>query len=201
MKMPMIKFKIPSLTVRGRLRLVMGMLMLMLGGGAVSGSGSMQLQNDGMRTMYEDELVPAQTVQRMRSTSLMQVIVLGEAAKLVTQAPQLKQKMTEYAEQEKKFTALKKEFDASPKSEKVAAEYKKYLSFEDDYVTGLKDMTDALNQHDEAAGDVLDMEVRPLMMMRLEVLDKLVSMQRDEAFAAYQAQVSRFKLIRSISIA
>jgi len=38
MKMPKFKFKIPSLTVRGRLRLVIGMLMLMLvaGGGVVS---------------------------------------------------------------------------------------------------------------------------------------------------------------------
>ncbi|WP_245187953.1 methyl-accepting chemotaxis protein [Frateuria flava] len=200
MKLPKIKFKIPSLTVRGRLRLVMGMLMLMLVGGAVIGIGSMQLQNEGMRTMYEGELVPAQTVQRMRSTSLMQFIVLGEAAKLVTQAPQLKQKLADYAEQEKKFLELKKQFDAAPKSEKVAAEYKKYMSFEEDYLTGLKDMTDALNQHDEAAGDVLDMEVRPLMMMRLEVLDKLVNLQRDEALEAYQAQVSRFKVIRAISI-
>ncbi|UGB38814.1 methyl-accepting chemotaxis protein [Frateuria soli] len=200
MRLPKIKFKIPSLTVRGRLRLVMGMLMLMLLGGAVIGIGSMQLQNEGMRAMYEDELVPAQTVSRMRADSLMQFIVLGEAAKLVKQAPQLKQKMDEYAELQAKFLSQKKEFDAAPKSEAVAAQYKKYLADEDDYLTGLKDMTDALNQHDEAAGDVLDMEVRPLMMMRLEVLDKLVSMQRDEALAAYQAQVSRFKLIRAISI-
>ncbi|MEI7035973.1 methyl-accepting chemotaxis protein [Fulvimonas yonginensis] len=201
MKMPKLKFKIPSLTVRGRLRLVLGMLMLMLVGGAVIGIGSMQLQNEGMRTMYQDELVPAQTAQRMRATSLMQFIVLGEAARLVKQPTQLQQKMGEYAELEKNFLALKKDFDAAPKSEVVAAQYKKYLADEDDYVSGLKDMTDALNQHDEAADDVLDMQVRPLMMMRLEVLDKLVNMQRAEALQAYQAQVSRFKLIRAVSIA
>ena len=200
MKMPKLKFKIPALTVRGRLRLVLGMLMLMLVAGAVIGIGSMQLQNEGMRSMYQDELVTAQTVSRMRADSLMQFIVLGEAARLVKQPPQLKQKMDEYAALEKKFLAEKKEFDAAPKSDAVAAQYKKYLADEGDYISGLKDMTDALNQHDEAAGDVLDMEVRPLMMMRLEVLDKLVSMQRDEAFAAYQDQVSRFKLIRAISI-
>src|SRR5690349_6363082 len=200
MKMPKLKFKIPALTVRGRLRLVLGMLMLMLVAGAVIGIGSMQLQNEGMRSMYQDELVTAQTVSRMRADSLMQFIVLGEAARLVKQPPQLKQKMDEYAALEKKFLAEKKEFDAAAKSDAVAAQYKKYLADEGDYISGLKDMTDALNQHDEAAGDVLDMEVRPLMMMRLEVLDKLVSMQRDEAFAAYQDQVSRFKLIRAISI-
>jgi methyl-accepting chemotaxis protein-1 (serine sensor receptor) len=200
MKMPKFKFKIPALTVRGRLRLVLGMLMLMLVAGAVIGIGSMQLQNEGMRSMYQDELVTAQTVSRMRADSLMQFIVLGEAARLVKQPPQLKQKMDEYAALETKFLAEKKEFEAAVKSEAVAAQYKKYLADEEDYVSGLKDMTDALNQHDEAAGDVLDMEVRPLMMMRLEVLDKLVSMQRDEALAAYQGQVARFKLIRAISI-
>ena len=201
MKMPKLKFKIPALTVRARLRVVLGMLMLMLVVGAVIGIGSMQLQNESMRSMYQDELVPGQTVQRMRSTSLMQFIVLGEAAKLVKQAPQLKQKMDEYAALEKNFLEEKKQFDASAKSPAVAAQYKKYMADEGDYVSGLKDMTDALNQHDEAAADVLDMEVRPLMMMRLETLDKLVSSQREEALQAYTAQVSRFMLIRNISVA
>src|SRR5690242_13186367 len=177
MKLPKFKFKIPALTVRGRLRMVMGMLMLMLVSGAVIGIGGMQLQNEGMRSMYEEELVPAQTAARMRADSLMQYIVLGEAAKLVKQAPQLKQKIEEYKTLEKSFLDLKKQFDAAPKSEAVAAQYKKYMADEGDYVTGLKDMTDALAQQDEAAGDVLDMEVRPLMMIRLQVLDKLVTMQ------------------------
>ncbi|HET6804062.1 MAG TPA: methyl-accepting chemotaxis protein [Frateuria sp.] len=200
MKLPKFKFKIPALTVRGRLRMVMGMLMLMLVSGAVIGIGGMQLQNEGMRSMYEEELVPAQTAARMRADSLMQYIVLGEAAKLVKQAPQLKQKIEEYKTLEKSFLDLKKQFDAAPKSEAVAAQYKKYMADEGDYVSGLKDMTDALAQQDEAAGDVLDMEVRPLMMIRLQVLDKLVTMQQEEALAAYTAQVTRFKVIRAVSI-
>jgi methyl-accepting chemotaxis protein-1 (serine sensor receptor) len=200
MKMPKLKFKIPALTVRARLRLVMGMLMLMLVAGAVIGIGSMQLQNQGMHTMYEEELTPAQTIARMRADSLMQYIVLGEAAKLVKQAPQLKHKLDEYASLEKHFLELRKQFEAAPKSDAVAAQYKKYMADEADYVTALKDMTDALNQHDEAAGDVLDMEVRPLMMIRLEVLDKLVSMQQAEALAAYNAQETRFEWVRGISI-
>jgi methyl-accepting chemotaxis protein len=200
MKLPRFKFKIPALTVRGRLRVVLGMLMLMLVAGAVIGIGSMQLQNEGMHAMYQEQLVPAQTVARMRADSLMQFIVLGEASKLVTQPPQLKQKLDEYAGIEKHFMQLRKDFEAAPRSAAIAAQYKKYMADEADYVSSLKDMTDALAQHDEAAGDVLDMQVRPLMMMRLEVLDKLVSMQQAEALAAYQAQASRFKLIRDVSV-
>ncbi|HEV2621243.1 MAG TPA: methyl-accepting chemotaxis protein [Frateuria sp.] len=200
MKMPKLKFKIPALTVRARLRLVLGMLMVMLVAGAVIGIGSMQLQNDSMHSMYEQEILPAQNVALMRAKSLMQFIVLGEAASHVDNPDLLKQKIAEYGTYEKAFTDAKKKFESFPKSAKIAAQYKKYTADESDYVAAMKDMSDALAQHDAGARDVLEMEVRPLMLMRLDVLSKLVEMQGEEAREDYQAQEARFKIIRAVSI-
>ncbi|HEV2538864.1 MAG TPA: methyl-accepting chemotaxis protein [Frateuria sp.] len=200
MKLPKVKFKIPALTLRNRLRLVLGMLMAMLVAGAIIGIGSMQMQNKGMAAMYEQEILPAQTAAVMRSTSLMQFIVLGEAASHVDNPALLQQKIAEHGTYEKSFADAKKKFEAFPKSEKVAAQYKKYMAEESDYVAAMKDMSDALAQHDAGARDVLEMEVRPLMLMRLDVLSKLIEMQGEEARDTYQAQVARFGIIRAISI-
>ncbi|MGN2242699.1 methyl-accepting chemotaxis protein [Frateuria sp. GZRR33] len=199
MKMPKFKFKIPSLTVRGRLRLVMGMLMLMLVGGAVIGIGSMQLQNESMRATYENEIVPAQVVAQLQQSSLLSFIVLGEAGNLVGK-PALKQKLAEFAEHQANVVKYKKLLGGFPKSEAIAKQYKDYLSTNEDYQSAKKDMLDALAQNDTGALDVLDMEVRPLLMLRQQSLAKLADLQRAEAQSIYQAQVSRFKLIRAISI-
>src|SRR5690242_6232931 len=199
MKMPKFKFKIPSLTVRGRLRLVMGMLMLMLVGGAVIGIGSMQLQNESMRATYENEIVPAQVVAQLQQSSLLSFIVLGEAGNLVGK-PALKQKLAEFAEHQANVVKYKKLLDGFPKSEAIAKQYKDYLSTNEDYQSAKKDMLDALAQNDTGALDVLDMEVRPLLMLRQQSLAKLADLQRAEAESIYQTQVSRFRLIRAISI-
>ncbi|MGN2254687.1 methyl-accepting chemotaxis protein [Frateuria sp. GZRe12] len=199
MKMPKFKFKIPSLTVRGRLRLVMGMLMLMLVGGAVIGIGSMQLQNESMRATYENEIVPAQIVAQLQQSSLLSFIVLGEAGNLVGK-PALKQKLTEFGEHQANVVKYKKMLEGFPKSEAIAKQYKDYLSTNEDYQSAKKDMLDALNQNDTGALDVLDMEVRPLLMLRQQSLAKLADLQRAEAQGIYETQVGRFKLIRAISI-
>ena len=199
MKMPKLKFKIPALTVRGRLRLVMGMLMLMLVGGAVIGIGSMQLQNESMRDTYQNEMVPTQIVARLQQSSLMSFIVLGEAGNLVGK-PALAQKLKEFAGHQAKVVDYKKQLAAFPKSETIAKQYKDYQSTDEDYQAAKKDMLDALNHNDAGALDVLDMEVRPLLMQRQESLGKLAELQRAEAQGIYQAQESRFKLIRAVSI-
>ena len=61
-------------------------------------------------------------------------------------------------------------------------------------------MEDALNQADAGAGDVLELEVRPLLLARQDILTQLMDAQRAEAQEIYEAQVARFKLIRAVSI-
>jgi len=200
MKMPKLKFKIPALTVRGRLRLVLGMLMAMLVGGAVIGIGSMQMQNDGARAMYDNEMVPAQVIADLQQNSLLSFIVLGEAGNLVGK-PALKQKLAEFNQYQAQVVKLKKQLDGFAKSPAVAKQYKDYQSTNEDYQSAKKDMLDALSQNDSGALDVLDMEVRPLLMQRQESLDKLGTLQQDEAQKIYLAQLARFKLIRNVSVA
>lgn len=201
MKMPKFKFKIPSLTVRGRLRLVIFMLMLMLVVGAVVGIGSMQLQNQGMGRMYQQEIVPAQVVSKLGQRSLMSFIVLGESAGVVSKPDQLKQKLAEYDKYQAEVEKLKKEVAGFKMDGDLLKQFKDYQSTDEDYQSAKKDMLDALKQADPAAGDVLALEVRPLLMQRQDSLNKLIGLQRQEAQKIYEGQVSRFKLVRMISIA
>jgi methyl-accepting chemotaxis protein-1 (serine sensor receptor) len=170
MKLPKLAFKIPSLTIRWRLRIVLGLLVLMLLIGAAIGFGSMQQQNEGLRRVYQDEMVPAAMVSRINNKSLLAFILMSEASGMVAKPDQLKQKMAEYTALQTELTKLKADFDKLPKSTAVEAEYKKYQADEGDYASARKDMEDALNQADASAGDVLEMEVRPLLLTRQDKL-------------------------------
>jgi methyl-accepting chemotaxis protein-1 (serine sensor receptor) len=200
MKMPKLKLKIPALTVRNRLRLVLGMLMAMLIAGAVIGIGSMQIQNDGARSLYDDELVPVQLIADLQQASLLSFITLGEAGNLVGK-PALKQKIDEFAKYQADVSKYKKELTKLAWDGEEAKHYKEYTSTEADYQSAKKDMVDALNHNDPAALDVLEMEVRPLLMQRQDALAKLANLQSAEAMSLYEAQTARFRLIRAVSVA
>ncbi|MDE2308720.1 MAG: MCP four helix bundle domain-containing protein, partial [Xanthomonadaceae bacterium] len=199
MKMP--KFKIPTFTVRARLRIVLGIQVLMLLVGAVLGIGGMQMQDQAMSRMYQGNVVPAQMASQIQQRGLMAFIALGEAANLLSKPDQLKQKMAEYAKYEADLGALEKQFAGLPKSPQVEKEYKDYLSTNDDYQSAKKDMLDAIKQADPSANDVLEMEVRPLLMQRQETSRKVIALLRDGANNIYASQVRLFKLIRLVCIA
>nr|WP_329743477.1 methyl-accepting chemotaxis protein [Dyella sp. A6] len=194
--MPKFKLKISALTVRGRLRIVLGMLVLMLIAGAVVGLGSMQMQNNNMRQMYNDEIIPAQVTAQLAQHSLMSFLVLGEASSVVTKPAQLKQKMAEFEKYREKVSALRKQVAGFPMNADLLKQFKNYSSTDSDYKSALKDMTDALKQADPGAGDTLEMEVRPLMMMRQDTLNKMVDLQRAAAEKVYTDQLKRFQVIR-----
>ncbi|MGA0585925.1 methyl-accepting chemotaxis protein [Dyella sp. KRB-257] len=200
MKLPKLAFKIPSLNIRWRLRIVLGLLTLMLLIGAAIGFGSMQLQNEGLRRVYQDEMVPANMVSRINNKSLLAFILMSEASGMVDKPGQLKQKMAEYNALQAELTKLKAEYAKVPKNPAVEAEYKKYQADDADYGSASKDMEDALNQADAGAADVLEMEVRPLLLTRQNKLDRLMDVQRAEAKQIYDDQVTRFKRVRLVSI-
>ncbi|MBU6246997.1 MAG: MCP four helix bundle domain-containing protein [Xanthomonadaceae bacterium] len=201
MKLPKLSFKLPSLTLRWRLRIVLGLLMLMLIIGAGIGFGSMQLQNEGLRRVYQEEMIPSTMISRINTKSLLAFILMNEASGMVTKPDQLKQKMAEYTALQAELTKLKADYEKVPKSPAVEAEYKKVVATDADYTSARKDMEDALNHADPGASDVLEMEVRPMLLARQEVLDKLMALQRDETQKIYDAQIARFKLVRVISLA
>jgi len=200
MKLPKLKFKIPALTIRGRLRIVLGMLVLMLIGGAVIGLGSMQLQNDGLGHMYDQEVVPSQVVSKLAQRSLMSFLVMGEATTVLTKPDQLKQKMAEFEKYQADVADLKKQVATFSMDKELAKAYKDYTSTDADYLSAKNDMLDALKQADAGAGDVLELEVRPLLMQRQDALNKMIELQRADAQQIYQDQLGRFKMIRMVSI-
>ncbi|MHB1272114.1 MAG: methyl-accepting chemotaxis protein [Rhodanobacter sp.] len=198
MKMP--KFKIPSFTVRNRLRIVLGMQVLMLIVGAVLGIGGMQMQDQAMSHMYQGNVVPAEMASQIQQRGLMAFIALGEAANLLGKPDQLKQKMAEYARYETELGTVEKQFAGFAKSPQVEKQYKDYLATNDDYQSAKKDMLDAIKQADPSANDVLEMEVRPLLMQRQEAARKVIALLRDGANNIYTSQVRLFKLIRLVCL-
>jgi methyl-accepting chemotaxis protein-1 (serine sensor receptor) len=192
--------KVPQLTVRNRLRVVFGLLGLLLIGGAVIGLGSMQLQNDGMGKIYDEEIVPTQIVSQLTAHQLMSFILLGESSQLVSKPDQVKAKLAEYAKLQTAMDSLKKQIASIPMSDAVKKHYDDWRSTDADYADAKSSMVDALNQGDTGANELLEMQVRPLMMQRQDALEKLVEAQRADAKQIYDGQTSRYHLIRAFSV-
>ena len=200
MKMPSFKLKFSSLSVRARLFGLIAMLGVMLLAGAAIGLVSMARQNEGTRQIYEGEMAPAQMVGNIRTDSLKAFIVLGEAATVVGKADQVKQKLVEYARYQNELLDLKKQFSVLPMSSAVAAAFKDYVSTDKDYDQAKDDVLDALKQNDTSVTDLLEMEMRPLLMQRQEALSKLGDAQRVEASAIFHAQVTSYERIRMVTM-
>jgi methyl-accepting chemotaxis protein len=200
MKMPSFKLKFSSLSVRARLFGLIAMLGVMLLAGAAIGLVSMARQNEGTRQIYEGEMAPAQMVGNIRTDSLKAFIVLGEAATVVGKADQVKQKLVEYARYQNELLDLKKQFSVLPMSPAVAAAFKDYVSTDKDYDQAKDDVLDALKQNDTSVTDLLEMEMRPLLMQRQEALSKLGDAQRVEASAIFHAQVTSYERIRMVTM-
>jgi len=192
--------KAPELNVRNRMRVVFGLLGLMLIAGAVIGIGSMQQQSDGMGKIYDEEIVPAQLVSQITEDHLMSFILLGESSSLVGKPDQVKAKLAEYEKLRNNMTALKKQLAATPMSPAVKKQYDDWKSTDADYDDALSSMEDALKQADTGASELLEMQVRPLMIQREDALAKLVEAQRADAKQIYDAQVTRYHVVRTISI-
>ncbi|WP_430391016.1 methyl-accepting chemotaxis protein [Dyella sp. 20L07] len=192
--------KTPELNVRNRMRVVFGLLGLMLIGGAIIGLGSMQQQNTGMGQIYDEEVVPTQLISQISTRSLMSFILLGESSVLASKPDQLKAKLAEYDKMQDEMEALKKQFAAIPMNAAVKKEFDDWRSTDADYSDAKSSLVDALKQGDTGASELLEMQVRPLMMQRQDTLAKLVEAQRAEAKQIYDDQVSRYHLVRTISL-
>ncbi|MGE7136100.1 methyl-accepting chemotaxis protein [Luteibacter sp. NPDC031894] len=194
------KFKMPAMTIRGRLYGVLGLLTLMLIGGAIVGLGAMHFQNEGMRQIYEEELAPSEMLARINTNSLMSFVVMGEAAAKVGKPDQVKQKVAEFQKYQTEMNAVKQQFSKVPMSPDIKKYYDKWQSTNADYDQSKSDMLDALNQGDEGASDVLELQVRPLMMDRQSQLQKLMEGKRLEAQAIFAKESAQYATIRMLSI-
>lgn len=193
--------KLSNLSVKARLIGAFALLAVMLVAGAGVGLGVMSWQNEGMRQSYENGMVPVQLMGELRSKSLMNFVVLGEAADVIGKAGQVKQKVAESEKLEKEITGINKQLSALPMSAEILKKYQAYQATTADYMGSLKDVYGALAQNDDGTRDLLEMEVRPGLMMRQDTLDQLIRAQGDEVRQIYQAEVKRYGVVRALVLA
>ena len=200
MKLRFPTFKFKSLTVRARLVMLVGLLGVMLLAGAAIGLYSMSQQNAGTQRIYESGMVPSQVLDQVRSDSLKSFLTLSEAASLVGKADQVKQKMAEFERYQAEMNDYKNRFAKLQLSPAVTAAAKDWHSSDKDYDQAKQDVLDAIKQSDNGASDLVEMELRPLLMQRQDALAKLVKVQSDEAGQIYEGQVKSYQRIRMITL-
>ncbi|HTV85392.1 MAG TPA: methyl-accepting chemotaxis protein [Dyella sp.] len=200
MKLRFPKFKFKSLSIKARLVMLVGLLCVMLLAGAGIGLGSMSRQNDGTQAIYDNSLVPSQYVDAVRTDSLKYFLAVSEAANLVGKADQLKQKLTEAGKYEADMNEYKKKLEALKLAPALAAAMKDYHSTDKDYEQSKGDVLDAIKQNDNTAPDLVEMELRPLLMQRQDVLSKVVDLQRAEAQQIFQDQVKSYQRVRLFTL-
>jgi methyl-accepting chemotaxis protein-1 (serine sensor receptor) len=193
--------KVPTLTVKARLIGVFGLLGAMLIAGAAIGLGVMSWQNEGMRQSYEEEMVPSRLMGQLRAKSLMNFIVLGEAAGAIDKPNQVKQKVAEANQIDKDIAAIGKQLAAIRMSPAVAKKLADYNETTPDYSEAQQEIYSALASADTGTADMMDMQLRPLLMMRQDSLDKLIIAQADEVHGIYQSQVGRYKFVHTSTLA
>lgn len=200
MKLRFPKFKLASPSIRARLIMLVSLLGFMLLAGAAIGLYSMSQQNAGTQRIYESELVPTQYLDVVRTDSLKSFLTLNEAAALVGKADQVKQKMAEYDRYQKEMNDYKNRFAALPMSAAATAANKDWHSTDKDYEQAVQDVLDAIKQADTGASDLVEMELRPLLMQRQDALSKLVQIQSTEAGQIFQDQIKSYQRVRLITI-
>jgi len=191
---------VPTLTVKARLIGVFALLGAMLVAGAAIGLGVMSWQNEGMRHSYEESMVPARLMGQLRAKSLMNFIVLGEAAGAIDKPNQVKQKVAEANQIDKDIAAIGKQLATIRMSPAVAKKLADYNETTPDYSEAQQEIYSALASADTGTADMMDMQLRPLLMMRQDSLDKLVNAQGDEVRDIYQSQVKRYKLVHTSTL-
>ncbi|MEO6800633.1 MAG: methyl-accepting chemotaxis protein [Rhodanobacter sp.] len=192
--------KLGLLSVKARLIGVFGLLGAMLIAGAVIGIGAMQMQNEATRQIYEEDMVPANLVSSIAQRSLMSYIALGEATSLIGKPDQMKQKIDEFHKAQSDITALRTRLSGIPMSSEVAKHYKDWTATDEDMASGSRDLLQALAAKDESSPDLLDMQLRPLMLDRQDRLTKVMEQQRLSAGQNFKRQSDRFALVRNATV-
>jgi len=193
--------KLSTLSVKARLIGVLGLLGAMLVCGAVIGLGAMQMQNEAARKIYDEQMIPANLVSSIAQRSLMSYIALGEATSLMDKPGQMKQKVDDFHKAQLDIAALRKQLLAIPMTAQVEKLYKDWTATDEDMESNSQDLLQALAQKDESSPDLLNMQLRPLMLDRQGRLAKVTEQQRTNAQQNYQQQEQRYHLVRNVTLA
>ncbi|CAG9933922.1 Tar ligand binding domain-containing protein [Candidatus Nitrotoga arctica] len=191
-----------NLTIKTRLIFILSFLVVFLLGIEMLGLLGMSKANDGLKTVYEDRVIPLGQLGHIES--LLQQSRLSIAVALVTPTPEVIDNNT--ATFEKNVKEINKTWEEylatylTPEEEKLADKFsqdrKKFIT------EGLIPAVAALRTHEiKEANQIVVEKVRPLYDLVKEDISALIDLQLDITKQEYRYQQNRYATIRNIFIA
>lgn len=191
-----------NLTIKTRLIFILSFLVVFLLGIEMLGLFGMSKANDGLKTVYEDRVIPLG--QLVHIESLLQQSRIAIAAALVTPTPEVIDTNTAIVDKNvKEITRTWGEYVATqltPEEEKLAD---KFVEDRKKFVTeGLIPAVAALRTHEiKEANQIVLEKVRPLYELVKEDISSLIYLQIEVTKQEYRYQQNRYATIRNIFIA
>lgn len=191
-----------NLTIKTRLIFILSFLVVFLLGIEMLGLFGMSKANDGLKTVYEDRVIPLG--QLVHIESLLQQSRIAIAAALVTPTPEVINTNTAIVDKNvKEITRTWGEYVATqltPEEEKLAD---KFVEDRKKFVTeGLIPAVAALRTHEiKEANQIVLEKVRPLYELVKEDISSLIYLQIEVTKQEYRYQQNRYATIRNIFIA
>ncbi len=191
-----------NLTIKARLIFILSFLVVFLLGIEMLGLFGMSAANDGLKTVYEDRVIPLG--QLVHVESLLQQSRLAIAVALVTPTPEIIDNNT--AKIEENVKEISKVFEKymatylTPEEKKLAD---KFAEDQKKFVTeGLLPAVAALRTNEiKEANQVVVEKVRPLYELIKEDISSLINLQIDVTKQEYRYQQNHYATIRNIFIA
>ncbi|MEO7344827.1 MAG: Tar ligand binding domain-containing protein, partial [Methylotenera sp.] len=190
-----------NLTIKARLIFILSFLVVFLLGIEMLGLFGMSKANDGLKTVYEDRVIPLGQLGHIES--LLQQSRLSIAVALVTPTPEvIDNNAATFEKNVKEINKTWEEYLATyltPEEEKLADKFsedrKKFIT------EGLIPVIAALriNKIEEANQIVIE-KVRPLYELVKEDISSLIELQLDITKQEYRYQQNRYATIRNIFI-
>jgi PAS domain S-box-containing protein len=191
-----------NLTIKSRLIFTLSFLVVFLLGIEMLGLFGMSKANDGLKTVYEDRVIPLGQLEHIES--LLHQSRLAIVAALVTPTPKVIDNNTATFEKNvKEITKTWEEYMATyltPEEEKLAGKFtedrKKFIT------EGLMPAVAALRTNEiKEANQIVVEKVRPLYELVKEDISSLINLQIDVTKQEYRYQQDRYATIRNIFIA
>ncbi len=189
-------------TVALRMKLIIGFLMVLAVGVGTAGVFGMMRANDGLRTVYEDRLLPLEEVTLIDRLILRNRLLI--AVSLVTPEPgyiranmdQLEANIAEIGKVWEAFLSTHLTPEAKQLAEKFTEDRKKFVT------EGLKPAAAALRAGKlEEAKRIVANQVRPLYEPVGTGINALIKLQADSAKQEYEASDSRYRMLLYGSVA
>lgn len=190
-----------NLTIKTRLTFTLSFLVAFLLGIEMLGLLGMSKANDGLKTVYEDNVIPLGQLEHIES--LLQQSRLAIAVALVTPTPEVIGNNTAILEKNvKQITKIWEGYMATyltPDEEKLASKFaedrKKFVA------EGLVPAIAALRTREiNEANKIIVEKIRPLYELVKEDISLLIEIQIDSAKKEYRYQQDRYAITRNIFI-